>query len=80
MPKYSSGYRFELPLDGAQSGTWGQMMNTFMGTLLEDALSGGARTIAASYADVNTLQYRINSGTWVAYSAGFSLSSGQTVA
>jgi hypothetical protein len=42
MPNYSSGYRFELPLDGERSGTWGQMMNTFMGTLLEDALSGGA--------------------------------------
>jgi len=42
--------------------------------------AGGARTIAANYAGGNNLQYRINSGTWVAYSAGFSLSSGQTVA
>ena len=37
---YSASYRFELPADGDRSGTWGQMLNTFMGTLLEDALSG----------------------------------------
>jgi len=43
---YSSSFRFELPSDGYRSGTWGQMMDTFMGTLLEDAICG---TIAISF-------------------------------
>ena len=37
---YSSSFRFELPADGDRSGTWGQMLNTFMGSLLEDAITG----------------------------------------
>ena len=41
MPNYSSSNRFELPLTGERSGTWGDMLNAFMGTLLEDAMSGG---------------------------------------
>ena len=45
MPNYSTSYRFELPLTGERSGTWGDMMNTFMGTLLEDALSGGSSIV-----------------------------------
>lgn len=44
---YSSSFRFELPADGDRSGTWGQMMDTFMGTLLEDAICG---VVAVSYA------------------------------
>jgi hypothetical protein len=42
---------------------------------------GGSRTIAANYSGSNgTLSYRINSGAWTSYTAGFSLSSGQTLA
>lgn len=49
---YSSSYRFELPDTGDRSGTWGQMMNAFMGTLLEDALSGVSSVVMAN-ADYN---------------------------
>lgn len=45
---YSSSYRFELPDTGDRSGTWGQMMNQFMGTLLEDALSGVSSVVMAN--------------------------------
>ena len=51
MPNYSTSYRFELPLSGERSGTWGDMMNVFMGTLLEDALSGGSSIVFPTDAD-----------------------------
>lgn len=41
---------------------------------------GGARTITANYSGGGTLSYRINSGAWTDYTAGFSLSSSQTLA
>lgn len=47
MPNYSSSNRFELPLTGERSGTWGDMLNAFMGTLLEDAMSGGTTVTMA---------------------------------
>lgn len=37
---YSSRLRFELPATGEQSGSWGITMNSFMGSLLEDAIAG----------------------------------------
>lgn len=37
---YSSSLRFELPGIGEQANTWGTTLNTFMGTLLEQAISG----------------------------------------
>lgn len=37
---YSTSLRFELPGDGDRAGTWGQMMDTFMSTLLEQAILG----------------------------------------
>lgn len=37
---YSNNLRFELPGLGEQANTWGTTLNTFMGTLLEQAISG----------------------------------------
>lgn len=51
MPDYSTSNRFELPASGERSGTWGDMMNTFMGTLLEDALSGNTTVTMPSDAN-----------------------------
>jgi hypothetical protein len=47
---YSTSLRFELPGDGDRAGTWGQMMDTFMGTLLEQAIVG---VTAISMTDAN---------------------------
>lgn len=41
---------------------------------------GGARTITAVSGSGGTLYYRIDGASWIAYSSGFSLTSGQTVA
>ncbi len=41
---------------------------------------GGSRTVSVTYGGSNTLSYRIDSGSWVTYSAGFSFTSGQTLA
>lgn len=42
---------------------------------------GGTRTITKFGSGIGvTWEYRINSGSWTAYSAGFSLTSGQTLA
>lgn len=51
MVQYSSSYRFELPDPGERPGTWGAMLNVFMGTLLEDALSGGSSIVFPTDAD-----------------------------
>jgi hypothetical protein len=48
---YSTSLRLELPADGDRSGTWGQMMNTFMGTLLEDAILGVSSVVYGSDAN-----------------------------
>ena len=40
---------------------------------------GGARNFSANYSGGNTLEYRINSGSWVTYSTAFAVTSGQTV-
>lgn len=37
---YSNSLRFELPGIGEQANTWGTTLNSFMGTLLEQAVSG----------------------------------------
>lgn len=37
---YSNSLRFELPGIGEQANTWGSTLNSFMGTLLEQAISG----------------------------------------
>lgn len=41
---------------------------------------GGSRTISVTYGGNNTLSYRIDSGSWTTFSAGFSFTSGQTLA
>lgn len=41
---------------------------------------GGARNISCNYAGSETLQYRINTGSWTTYAGAFALSSGQTLA
>lgn len=43
------------------------------------SFGGGSRTITCDYAGTQTLQYRLDSGTWTTYSSGFSLTSGQTL-
>lgn len=40
---------------------------------------GGARNISLSTSAIGSIEYRINSGTYVTYTAPFSLSSGQTL-
>lgn len=41
--------------------------------------SGGARTITNNWTSGGTLQYRLDSGSYVNYTAGFSMTSGQTL-
>lgn len=40
---------------------------------------GGDRTVTTSYSGVNTLNYRLDSGSWTDSSGGFTMSSGQTL-
>ncbi len=40
---------------------------------------GGARDISCNYTGSETLEYRIDSGSYVTYSVAFSLTSGQTL-
>lgn len=67
------------------SAAWSDMTITWPGVVVtnEDRTVswtvGGARTITAEYFGSNNLRYRINSGSWINYTAGFSLSSGQTL-
>lgn len=51
---YSSSLRIELPADGEQSGSWGQTINTNLGTLIESAIAG-VESIALSGASDYTL-------------------------
>lgn len=43
------------------------------------SFGGGLRNVTCSYAGTQTLGYRIDSGSYVTYSGGFSLTSGQTL-
>lgn len=42
--------------------------------------AGSSRTVTAEYGGGGAVQYRIDSGSWINYTAGFALASGQTVA
>lgn len=58
---------------------------TTNGTNEDRAISwgGGSRTITNNWAAGGTLQYRLDSGSWTTYTqggAGFSMTSGQTLA
>ena len=47
---YSPSLKITLPGDGDQSGLWGQTTNTNLGTLLEQAITGG---VSITMADAN---------------------------
>ena len=51
---FSSSLRIEMPADGDQSGTWGQTINTNLGTLIEGAISGFATVSVTSAAQAFT--------------------------
>lgn len=48
---YSTSLRLELPADGEKTGTWGQIVNTNLGTLIEQAIAG-AVDISVTAGDV----------------------------
>ena len=51
MPStYSNSLRFEIPGIGEQSNTWGATLNTFIGTLVEQAMTG-VQAVAMTDAD-----------------------------
>lgn len=54
---------------------------TSQGTNEDRAITwgGGARTITTNWASGGTLEYRLDSGSYVTYSGGFSMTSGQTL-
>lgn len=51
MPTYSPNLAFNLPNDGEYSGTWGQITNNNIGTLIEQAISGYTTQIITDGAD-----------------------------
>jgi len=65
------------------SGSFGNLTATAPATATGNNVtltySGPTRNISLSYAGVNTLQYRINSGTWTTYSVAFAVLSGQAL-
>lgn len=74
---YSLRLRFELPGQGEQGGTWGLTMNTFMGTLLEQAVAGAA-TIALP--DGNYTLSTVNGGPDEARNAALKFTGALTAA
>jgi hypothetical protein len=51
MATYSTNLAITLPADGEYSGTWGQITNTNLGTLLEQAVSGYVSQAVATGTD-----------------------------
>lgn len=73
-----------LQVQATISATWSDITVTSPSTQStnEDrtiSFGGGSRNVTCDYAGTQTLQYRIDSGSYVTYSGAFSVTSGQTV-
>lgn len=64
MATFSTNLRLTLPADGEYAGSWGQVTNNNLGTLLEQAVSGYQTQLMATGADT-TLTIGDGSGTGI---------------
>jgi hypothetical protein len=77
MPlSYSNNLRLTLIGDGEQSGTWGQLTNTNLGTLIEQAIAGYS---TVSITDANYTLTSINGATDEARSMALNITSSVTL-
>jgi hypothetical protein len=73
---YSSNLRLTLIGDGEQAGTWGQLTNTNLGTLIEQAIAGYS---TVSITDANYTLTSINGATDEARSMALNITSSVTL-